>query len=107
MDEIELGTPDEGADFISAVTPARLRILERRGRYEAYLRLAKAAGETESYITMLVRQGRAQQAIEYGRGHMHSTQEAFALAKALTERANWKKGSRWPSMASLLKGRKF
>ncbi len=107
MDEIELGTPDEGADFISAVTPARLRILERRGRYEAYLRLAKAAGETESYITMLVRQGRAQQAIEYGRGHMHSTQEAFALAKALTEQGQLEEGLQMAEHGLTLKGPKI
>jgi uncharacterized Zn finger protein len=85
MDEDELDISDEEAYLISEVTPARLRILERRGRYEEYLRLAKAEGETESYITMLTRLGRAQEAIQHSRAHMHTTQEAFALAKALTE----------------------
>ena len=41
IDEAEQGIPDGEAISISAVTPARLRILERRGRHEAYLRLAK------------------------------------------------------------------
>lgn len=88
MDDDEPGALDEEAYLISEVTPARLRILERRGRHEDYLRLAKAADETESYITMLVRQGRAQQAVEHGRVHMHTTQEAFALAQALTEQGH-------------------
>jgi uncharacterized Zn finger protein len=81
----ESDTLEEEAYLTSEVTPARLRILERRGRYEAYLRLAKAAGETESYVTMLTRLGRAQQAIQHSRTHLQTTQEAFALAKALTE----------------------
>jgi uncharacterized Zn finger protein len=88
MDEAGLSTPDEETYLISAVTPARLRILERRGRYEEYLHLAKAAGETESYVTMLARLGRAQEAVAYGHTHLQTTQEAFALAKALTEQGN-------------------
>ena len=39
-------------------------------------------------MTMLVRLGRAQEAVTYGRSHMHTTQEAFALAQALTEQGH-------------------
>jgi len=42
MGSMESAEHRDALSPISAVTPARLRILERRGRFEAYLRLAKA-----------------------------------------------------------------
>jgi uncharacterized Zn finger protein len=68
------------------LTKARLRVLERRGRLQEYLYLAKAEGQAEEYATMLVRLDRAQEAADYGREHLKSAQEALSLAKALYDR---------------------
>lgn len=91
---------------ISAVTPARLHILERRGRHEEFLRLAKAAGETESYVLMLVRLGRPQEAVEYGRAHLQTAQAALALAKALIEQGKHEDGLQIAELGLTLEGPK-
>jgi uncharacterized Zn finger protein len=106
MDDAERSIPDDEASPISTVTPARLRILERRGRHEAYLRLAKAEGETESYMTMLVRLARDQEAVTYGRIHMHTTQEALTLAQALTEQGNLEDALQMAELGLALEGPK-
>ncbi len=46
----------------SEITVARLHILERRGRLQEYLHLARAQGQHEASVTMLVRLGRTQEA---------------------------------------------
>jgi uncharacterized Zn finger protein len=65
------------------VTEARLRILERREQYDAYLRLAGSEGHLEAFLTMLVRIGLIEDAVEQGLEAMTSTDQAFALARAL------------------------
>jgi uncharacterized Zn finger protein len=67
------------------LTIARLNVLERRGRYEEYLRLSEAAGETTSHAAMLARLGRAQEAVEYSLKHLVAPEEALAVAEALRE----------------------
>jgi len=67
------------------LTEARLNILERRGRLQEYLYLAEAEGHTQEYVTMLVRLGRVEEAISYGRRYLATPEEALALAKALYE----------------------
>src|SRR4029453_18741000 len=42
--------------------------------------------QTERYVTMLVRLGRVQEAVDYGLQYLGTTEEALALAKALRER---------------------
>jgi uncharacterized Zn finger protein len=69
-----------------ALAVARLNVLERQGRNQEYLRLARAEGQTECYVTMLVRLGRVQEAVEYGLQCLSTTEEALTLAKALRER---------------------
>jgi len=64
---------------------ARLNVLERQGRTNEYLYLAEAEGQTASYLTMLVKLGRGQEAVEYAMQHMATTDEALALAQALRE----------------------
>jgi len=76
------GEPPYYADELAE---ARLHILERRGRFQEYLYLAEAEGQTEAYVTMLVRLGRIQEAVAYGRAYLGTTGEAVALAKALAE----------------------
>ena len=68
-------------DFVRA----RLNVLERQGRIEEYLNLAEAADLIDDYVTMLVKEGRIDEAIEYGRRSLYSPDEALTLAKALRE----------------------
>jgi uncharacterized Zn finger protein len=68
------------------LTRARLTILERQERFEEYLHLADAEGQTDRYATMLVRLGRGADALAYAREHLMTPQEALTLATALWER---------------------
>jgi uncharacterized Zn finger protein len=65
---------------------ARLNVLERQGRYQEYLYLAEAEGQTERYVTMLARLGRTREAVDYGLQYLGSASEALALARTLRER---------------------
>jgi uncharacterized Zn finger protein len=69
-------------DFVRA----RLNVLERQDRTEEYLNLAEAADLIDDYVTMLVEEGRIDEAIEYGRRNLYSPEEALTLAKALRDR---------------------
>ena len=77
---------DEAPSYADALAIARLNVLERQGRFQEYLYLAEAEGQTERYVTMLVRLGRVQEAVDYGLQYLGTTEEALALAKALRER---------------------
>ena len=72
--------------FAGALTAARLNVLERQGRIMEYLNLAQAEGQTERYVTMLVKGGRWQEAVEYGLENLGAPEETLALATALHER---------------------
>ena len=77
---------DENAPwYADELAEARLNVLERRERYDEYLHLAEAEGQTARYVTMLVRLDRVQEAVEYGLQYLSTTDEALALAKALRE----------------------
>jgi uncharacterized Zn finger protein len=77
---------DEAPSYADELAIARLNVLERQGRSQAYLYLAEAEGQTERYVTMLVRLGRVPEAVDYGLQYLGTTEEALALAKALRER---------------------
>ncbi len=55
----------------------RLNVLERQGRQEEYLRLARAAGQVEGHTSMLVRLGRVAGAVEYGLEQLATTEQAL------------------------------
>ncbi|MBW4683125.1 MAG: SWIM zinc finger domain-containing protein [Microcoleus vaginatus WJT46-NPBG5] len=63
----------------------RLQILERQERYQEYLYLAEAEGQTKHYLTMLGRLGRVEEATGAAKTQMSSAEEAFALAQTLRE----------------------
>jgi uncharacterized Zn finger protein len=88
------------------LTKARLNILERRGRFQEYLYLAEAEGHTEEYVTMLVRLGRVEEAISYGRQYLATTDEALALAKALYEHGEHEQSLQIAEHGLSLEGRK-
>ncbi len=66
-----------------ALAQVRLHFLERQGRWEEFLCLARAEGLTEQYVTTLVRLGRIPEAVEYGRSGLASRGEALTLTRAL------------------------
>src|SRR5258706_404305 len=68
---------------VSEVTVARLHVLERRGRLQEYLHLARAQGQNEAYVAMLVHLDRTQETVAYGRAHLETANEALTLAKKL------------------------
>jgi len=79
---------DEPPAYADELAQARLNVLERQGRLQEYLYLAEAEGQTERYTTMLVRLGRAEEAVEYGLQHLVTPHETLTLAKALRERGD-------------------
>src|SRR6266852_9941663 len=96
----------EAPFYADDLTEARLHILERRGRWQEYLYLAEAEGQTEAYVTMLVRLGRIQEAVAYGRAYLGATGEAFALAKALAEHGDREQGVQMAEHGLTLEGSK-
>lgn len=76
---------DEAPYYADELAIARLNVLERRERWQEYLYLAEAEGRTEAYVTMLVRLGRVQEAVEHGQKYLGTPGEALSLAKALYE----------------------
>lgn len=76
------GEPPDYADDLALI---RLQILDRQERYQKYLYLAQAEGQTQQYLTMLGRLGRVEDAIAAAQTQMSSMGEAFALARTLQE----------------------
>ena len=72
-------------DYADDLALIRLKILERQERYQEYLYLAEAEGQNQQYLTMLGRLGRVEEAIDAAQTQMNSMEEAFALAKTLSE----------------------
>lgn len=66
------------------LTRARLRVLERRERFDEYLRLAAAENETELRVVMLAKQGRAEDAVRETRS-LRAAGECLLPAQALYE----------------------
>ena len=77
---------DEESGFADALAQAWLNVLERQGRTDEFLNLARARGQITRYVTMLVKAGRVQEAIAYGLNGTLAAADALALAKALRER---------------------
>lgn len=61
----------------------RLNVLERQDRIEEHLNLAAAADLIDAYVTMLVAEGRVDEAIEYGQQNLRSPDDSLTLAKTL------------------------
>jgi uncharacterized Zn finger protein len=75
----------EVPDYADDLGLIRLKILERQERYQEYLYLAKAEGQTQHYLTMLGRLGRVEEATQAAQTQMTSMETAFALAKTLKD----------------------
>ncbi|WP_197484804.1 hypothetical protein [Phormidesmis priestleyi] len=77
----ELGSWEEDApDYADDLALIRLRILDRQARYDEYLHLAEAEGQTQCYLTMLAQLGQIAEAVSAAQTNMSVMEEAFALA---------------------------
>ena len=82
----------DAPDWADELAEARLAILERQERFEEYLHLAEAEGQTGRYAAMLVRLGRGADALVYAREQLVTPQEVLTLATALWERGELERG---------------
>ncbi|MEO0376406.1 MAG: SWIM zinc finger family protein [Cyanobacteria bacterium P01_A01_bin.17] len=73
----------EAPDWADDFSQIRLSILDRQERYEDYLHLAEAEGQTQAYLTMLGRLGRVDQAMTAAQEQITTLQQAKALAETL------------------------
>jgi uncharacterized Zn finger protein len=82
--------PDAQPDdvYTPEILAIRLRILERSGHLDEALNLATAAGMPREQALLLLRLGRAVEAVELGRQHFRSAEQALSLAQALRERGD-------------------
>jgi len=71
--------------YACGLTELRLDVLERQGKVNEYLNLARAEHQTVKYATMLVKLGRSREAMEYALEHLVVSDQALALAKFLRE----------------------
>lgn len=62
-------------DYADDLALIRLKILERQERYQEYLYLAEAEGQTQQYLTMLGRLGRVEEAVDAAQTQMNSMEE--------------------------------
>ncbi len=92
--------------YADELAQARLNVLERQERYAEYLHLAEAEGQTARYVTMLVRLGRAPEAVTYGLQYLATTDEALALAQALQEHIELEEALRIAEHGLTLHGQK-
>ncbi len=76
---------NESPYYADDLAKIRLQILERQERYDEYLYLAQAEGQTKEYLTMLGQLGRVAEAVTEAATQMVTKEEAFALAKTLRE----------------------
>jgi uncharacterized Zn finger protein len=79
----------EAPDYADDLAMIRLQILDRQERYEEYLYLAAAEGDTEEYLVMLASLGRISEALSAAKTQMTSVEQAKALALEL-----WKQGAK-------------
>ena len=66
-----------------SLTQIRLDILERQERYEEYLNLARATGQTQAYLTMLACLGQVEAVMAQAPEQLNSPTAALAVAQAL------------------------
>ena len=71
-----------GADELAK---ARLNVLARQGRTDAYLNLALAEGQHYAYVLMLAGLGRIDEAVQEGKQALTQTAELLTLAQKLSQ----------------------
>jgi len=80
----ELGAwAGEAPGWADEFSRIRLKILARQERYEDYLRLAEAEGQTQQYLTMLAQLGRTDEVMAIAPQRVTTLTEAKAIAETL------------------------
>jgi len=74
---------EDQSNYANELAEIRLRILDNQGRTQEYLWLAEAESQIALYLIMLVRLGRAQEAIDYP--YINTAKNALVLAQTLQE----------------------
>jgi len=82
-DDTQVPRPESTKAWDPRLIEVRLEVLERKERYEEYLRLARATGRTDAYATMLVQIGRVRDAVDFATQHFSTARECLALVEAL------------------------
>ncbi|MEW5985960.1 MAG: SWIM zinc finger family protein [Chloroflexota bacterium] len=70
----------EAPDYADELTLARLRVLERQGRYQEYIYLAEAEGQNSLYVNMLARTGRTAEALAKAKTYLNEPGPVLSLA---------------------------
>ncbi|MBD1913171.1 MULTISPECIES: SWIM zinc finger family protein [unclassified Leptolyngbya] len=73
------------SSFGQKLAQIRLQILDRQGRQQEYLNLARVEGLILQYLTRLAQTGQIEAAMEVAQERMTTAEEAFALAQVLRE----------------------
>ena len=106
-DVIEEGIlPDDAPYPVEILITARLNVLERQGRFQEYVHLAKAGGQSELYVRMLVRLGRTREAVEFGLQNLLTTDEALTLVRILRSQDEIEESMRVAEQGLTLRGDK-
>ena len=75
----------EGADWkdVRDLVTVYLNILEKHGRFEEYLNLARLSGYLTEYLVMLVHVGKVEEAYHEGLEKISTIDASFTLAKKI------------------------
>ncbi|MGH2460149.1 MAG: SWIM zinc finger family protein [Chloroflexota bacterium] len=88
------------------LTDARLNVLERQGRDDEFLNLARATGRAQRYASQLTRLGRTSEAVSFGLEHLTTGTDALALARVLREQDKLEEAARIGERGLSLEGPK-
>jgi len=81
----------EAPFYADELTRIRLDILHQQGRYEAYINLALAEGQTLSYLQMLVQVGKSEKAFQEAMTLLTHPDEVRSLAQVMAEQGEVEK----------------
>lgn len=70
----------------------RLRILENQQRYEEYLRLAKATGQAQQYLTMLAQLDRIDEFMTVAGQQLKTMEQALTVSETLVTQGAMEEG---------------
>lgn len=91
---------------VQSLTPLKLRILERQGRIDEYLKLSLSTDSHLSYAQKLISLGRVSEAVSHALKKLNWADEALKLAEQLSEASHLKEAIRIGEKGLKLEGPK-
>ncbi|MEB3309470.1 MAG: SWIM zinc finger family protein [Snowella sp.] len=82
----------------------RLKILENQERYEEYLRLAKATGQGQQYLTMLAKLDRIDEVMKAASQQLQTMEQALAVSETLVTQGAMEQGLQIARKGLMLQG---